>query len=75
MRKLTRYLFLLVLAALGWGIYWFVGAQATERGLSAWLEARRSEGWTAEAATLATNGFPNRFDTTFEAAPPLPSLH
>ncbi len=66
MRKLTRYLFLLVLAAIGWGIYWYVGAQATERGLSAWLEARRGEGWTAEAATLATNGFPNRFDTTFE---------
>ena len=67
MRKLTRLLFLLVLAALGWGVYWYVGAQATERGLAAWLEARRGEGWTAQAATLATNGFPNRFDTTFEA--------
>lgn len=67
MRNLTRLLLLLVVAALGWGLYWYVGAQATERGLTAWLDARRTEGWTAEAATLSTNGFPNRFDTTFEA--------
>ena len=67
MRNLTRFLLLLVLAAFGWGLYWFVGARATERGLTAWLDARRAEGWTAQAASLATNGFPNRFDTTFEA--------
>jgi len=66
MRNLTRYLLVLVVAALGWGLYWFIGARATERGLAAWFEARRAEGWTAEAATLATSGFPNRFDTTFE---------
>ena len=53
MRNLTRLLLLLVIAALGWGFYWYVGAQATERGLAAWLDARRGEGWTAEAATLA----------------------
>lgn len=67
MRNLTRLLTLLVLAALGWGIFWYVGARATERGFGAWLDARRAEGWTAETATLATAGFPNRFDTTFEA--------
>ena len=65
MRNLTVFLLLLVFAALGWGLYWFVGAQATERGLAAWFDARRAEGWTATAATLDTNGFPNRFDTTF----------
>ncbi len=67
MRNLTRLLLLLVAAALGWGLYWVVGARATEQGLAAWLDARRGEGWTAEAATLATGGFPNRFDTTFKA--------
>lgn len=66
MRNLTVFLLLLVCAALAWGLYWFVGSQATERGLSAWLDARRAEGWTATAATLETGGFPNRFDTTFE---------
>lgn len=66
MRNLTRVLALMVAAAIGWGIYWYVGARATERGLAAWLDARRAEGWTAEAATLSTAGFPNRFDTTFE---------
>ena len=70
MRNLTAIniaLTVLVCAALGWFGYWFLGAQATERGLAAWLEARRAEGWVASAATLDTHGFPNRFDTTFTA--------
>lgn len=57
-------LVVVVLAALGWGGYWFVGAQAVERGLSAWIEDRREDGWVAEYSDLNTAGFPNRFDTT-----------
>ena len=34
-------LVVVVLALLGWGGYWFVGAQAVERGLAAWIEDRR----------------------------------
>ncbi|MCB1356208.1 MAG: DUF2125 domain-containing protein [Maritimibacter sp.] len=64
---ITVLLAILVCAGLGWGAYWFVGARATERGLAAWLEARRAEGWIAAAAQLETHGFPNRFDTTFTA--------
>lgn len=67
MRNLTRLLTLLVLASLGWGGYWFVGARATERGFTAWLDARAAEGWQAEVSDLTTAGFPNRFDTTFTA--------
>lgn len=64
MRKLTLLVTLLVVAALAWGMYWFVGAMALERATTAWLDARRAEGWVAEAA-VETRGFPNRFDTTF----------
>lgn len=64
MRKLTLLVTLLVVAALAWGLYWFVGAMALERATTAWLDARRAEGWVAEAA-VETRGFPNRFDTTF----------
>lgn len=67
MRNLIVFVFLLVCAALAWGLYWFVGAQATERGLAAWFDARRAEGWIAAAGSLETGGFPNRFDTTFKA--------
>lgn len=61
MRKL---LWLLVLIPALWAGYWFVAAQGIERGLAAWLDARRSEGWQAEAATIRTHGFPMAFETT-----------
>lgn len=61
MRKLI--VLVLVLAAL-WGGYWFVGSTAVEKGLAAWIDTRRAEGWAADYASLNTAGFPNRFDTT-----------
>ncbi len=64
MRYLTRLLFLALVAALAWGGYWYLGAQATERGIQALLDAGRDDGWTAETTTVATSGFPSRFDTT-----------
>lgn len=67
MRKLMSLVTLAVIAALGWGTYWYVGASALEKGLALWLEQRRAEGWQATAAGIETRGFPNRFDTTFEA--------
>ena len=54
----------IVLTALAWSGYWFFGAQALERNLTAWLEQRAAEGWVADYADLNTAGFPNRFDTT-----------
>lgn len=67
MRKLS--LTLAALAVIGaalWGGYWFAGARVMEKALNGWLADRRAEGWVAEADSLATHGFPNRFDTTFE---------
>ncbi|WP_108482898.1 DUF2125 domain-containing protein [Oceaniglobus ichthyenteri] len=61
MRKLLA---LVLIAAVVWGGYWFVGASAVERGLTAWFDQRRAQGWVADYADLNTTGFPNRFDTT-----------
>ncbi len=61
---MRRLLIVVLLAALAWGGYWFIGARAVETGLANWIEQRRSEGWAADYATLRTRGFPNRFDTT-----------
>ena len=67
MRNLTRFAVVLVLAALGWGVYWWIGAAATERGIAAWLDARRAEGWTAEVSALDTRGFVANPNGDFDA--------
>jgi hypothetical protein len=54
----------ILLAAAAWAGYWFIGAQAVERGLRNWLAAREADGWVVSTASLNTAGFPNRFDTT-----------
>lgn len=53
-----------VVAALGWSAYWFIGARTLDNGIEAWLAERREEGWVAEAADSTVRGFPNRFDLT-----------
>jgi hypothetical protein len=57
---------LLVLAPVLWTAWWLLAAQTRDRGLAAWLDARRAEGWQAEAAAIATTGFPRRLDTRVE---------
>lgn len=61
MRKLT---YLVVIAVVLYGGYWFAGSTGVERGLAAWFDQQRSTGWVAEYTALETRGFPNRFDTT-----------
>lgn len=56
----------ILLAALGWSAYWWLGKSALERSLAAWFEARAAEGWVVHHQGIATTGFPNRFDTTIE---------
>jgi len=53
----------IVIAALGWSAYWVIGQRGLTRGLANWFEARRAEGWVAEASEIRVRGFPNRFDT------------
>jgi hypothetical protein len=52
-----------VLPALGWSAWWWIGASAKEAAFEGWLADRRADGWVAEAAAITTVGFPNRFDT------------
>ena len=61
MRKL---LVVVLVGALAWGGYWFIGQRAVESGLASWIEQRRDEGWAADYLALNTRGFPSRFDTT-----------
>ena len=62
MRELIA--FVLVLAGL-WSGYWFVGSTAKHQVITAWLDARRADGWTAEFSDFQVVGFPNRFDSRF----------
>ncbi|MGX0876260.1 hypothetical protein ACSSV4_000935 [Roseovarius sp. MBR-154] len=55
----------IVIAALGWSGYWFVGQRGLEQGFAHWFESRRADGWVAETSDLDVQGFPNRFDTGF----------
>lgn len=55
------------LAVAGWSGYWYAGKSAYQAGLEQWFEDRRAEGWVAEYETLATGGFPSRFDTDVTA--------
>jgi len=57
----------ILITAAAWSGYWFLGAQAIDRGLRGWLDARTAEGWVVSVDTLRTRGFPNRFDTTLDA--------
>lgn len=61
---MLRIVVILLVAAAAWMGWWAFGSVAYERGLSAWIDARRADGWAADVASLETRGFPNRFDTT-----------
>lgn len=61
---MRRLIAVAVIAVLTWGGYWVAGSIALDRGLRAWIQERRDEGWVAEYADLRVQGFPNRFDTT-----------
>lgn len=50
----------IILAAIGWSGYWFVGARAVERNAAEWFAAQPG----AQYEALALRGFPNRFDLT-----------
>lgn len=56
----------ILVAATAWSGYWFLGAQAIDRGLRGWLDARVADGWVVSVDGLRTAGFPNRFDTTLD---------
>jgi len=62
MRAIKALTVLAVLATLGWGGYWFAGAQALDRVITTALA--RAPGISADSHSI--RGFPNRFDVTLE---------
>lgn len=54
-------LILVLLAVLGWGGWWFIGARGQEAGVEAWLNQQRKQGWQAEAAAVEVTGFPTAY--------------
>lgn len=63
MRKLT--ILVLTIAAIYAG-YWFIGANAAEKGTRAALEQLQANGWSVQTNSVDTRGFPSRFDTTIK---------
>lgn len=59
---LRRLIVVVLVAALLWGGHWVFGAWGLEKATRAWLDARRADGWVAEAESVVVRGFPNRFD-------------
>lgn len=61
MRKL---IWIVLVAAIAWSIWWFVGAAALRRGIDAAFDEMRQAGWEVSLEERYVRGFPNRFDTT-----------
>jgi hypothetical protein len=61
MRALT---WVLVVAAILWGGYWFVGSRALDRAAESWFAQQEEAGLVASNSGLSVAGFPNRFDLT-----------
>ncbi|MEL7454860.1 MAG: DUF2125 domain-containing protein, partial [Pseudomonadota bacterium] len=47
-----------------WMVWWAIGQLSYQKGVEAWIEDRRDQGWVADVGELETVGFPSRFDTT-----------
>jgi hypothetical protein len=60
-----RFLTILVAILAGlYGGYWFIARGAVENGVDAFLQDLARDGWAVSYSSLATTGFPSRFDTT-----------
>jgi hypothetical protein len=62
MRRLIKILLgIAVIAAMGWSLWWYAGAEAHRAGFQAWLAQQRERGWQAEASQVEVTGFPTEF--------------
>lgn len=59
-----RLLVVIIVAALFWSTYWFIGSNEVRNGVENWFDDRRTDGWVAETTDIKVAGFPNRFDLT-----------
>ncbi|MEM8841247.1 MAG: DUF2125 domain-containing protein [Pseudomonadota bacterium] len=53
---------LVVVAALGWGLWWQALASGQRAAIEAWFADRRQAGWQAELGAITVEGFPLRLD-------------
>lgn len=63
MKRLT---YIVVILAVIYSGYWFMGARAVENGAKSQLAQLADDGWSISYDALDTRGFPSRFDTTVE---------
>lgn len=63
---LRRLIVLVATAAILWSLWWIAGAFSMQAGLQAWLDARRAEGWVAEAERILVTGYPVDFVTSVD---------
>jgi len=56
---------IILVAALGWSAYWFIGKSSRQAALSGWINGRNDAGWVADS-TVNLRGYPNRYDAVFE---------
>lgn len=61
---MRRLIVIILILAIGYGGYWFIGARAVENGAVDGLNDLQSAGWQVDYSDLSTRGFPSRFDTT-----------
>ena len=61
---MRRLLIAVIVVAVLYGGYWFVGARAVEGGARDALAELEAQGWAVRYSALDTRGFPSRFDTT-----------
>lgn len=60
-------IWLVVIAGLLWGGWWFVAARGAETAGGAVFDGLRAEGFAAQNAGVSVQGFPNRLDMTIDA--------
>lgn len=70
---MRRLVFIILFAALGWSLYWYMGVNSRETALTTWFDERNEAGWVADSS-VELRGYPNRHDaiiTNIELADPV----
>jgi hypothetical protein len=70
---MRRLVFIILMAALGWSLYWYIGINSRQSALTTWFDARNEAGWVADSS-VELRGYPNRHDaiiTDIELADPV----
>lgn len=61
---MKRLVLVILVASVGWAMFWVVQAWNLKSDLAAWFEDRAADGWEASYGDLQVRGFPSRLDAT-----------